>query len=93
MDIKQIEFENGGKEMAEWAIEMALSILNRKRLGKLTGCSVDGRELDFVTSRGKKIQILGHWDILKIYVDKKCKFSCEYRTHYGADDKPVFKLK
>lgn len=82
MDIKEIKFEDEGKEMAEWAIEMTRNILNRKSLGKLVGYCVDGSELDFVTSRGKKISIIGHWDVLKIFVDKQMKFKQEYKKIY-----------
>ena len=83
MNIKEIEFEDEGREMAEWAIEMTRIILNRKRLGKLVGYCVDGSELDFVTSRGKKISILGHWDVLTIVVDKQIKFKQEYKKIYN----------
>ena len=83
MKIEEIEFEETGKEMAEWAINITKEILGRKSLGKLVGCSLDGRELNFITRRGNKITILGHWDVLKIYVDGKLKFKHEYRMIYN----------
>lgn len=91
MKIEEIEFEETGKEMAEWAVSMTKNILNRKRLGELVGCSLDGRELDFFTPRGKKITILGNWDVLKIYVDKQLKFSHEYKMIYKSHI-PEFKF-